>query len=280
MRHFLIKILSLAFVCSSLSCLHSTSAERASSVQNGGAVAQKAAAPAPVVPTETYEVVNSWPHDPQAFTQGLEYQDGALYESTGQYGESSLRKVELETGKVRKKVEVSRDFFAEGMTIFGGKIFQLTWKAQKGFIYDQKSFRARGEFGYTGEGWGLTHDEHALILSDGTNEIRFLDPKSFKVLRTIKVLDAGAPLNELNELEYIKGEIYANIWHSERIVRIDPATGKIVGWIDLKGLRPPQDAGDDDNVLNGIAYDAARDRLLVTGKRWSKIFEIRLKKQI
>ena len=278
MRHLLLRILPFALVCSPLACMQDAPTQRASPAPSVNEGAQAAASVASV-PTDTYEIVNSWPHDPQAFTQGLIYLDGALYESTGQYGASSLRKVELETGKVRKKVAVPSEFFAEGMTIFQGKVFQLTWKAQKGFIYDQKSFRKRDEFGYTGEGWGLTHDEHSLILSDGTNELRFLDPTSFKVTRSIKVLDGVAPLNELNELEYIKGEIYANIWHSNRIARIDPTDGKIKGWIDLTGLRLPQDAGDDDNVLNGIAYDEAHDRLFVTGKRWSKLFEIRLKKK-
>lgn len=275
MRHLLLRILPFALVCSPLACVQDSPVPQSSPVLNENEQAQ-AATPAPSVPTDTYEVVHSWPHDPQAFTQGLIYQDGALYESTGQYGASSLRKVELETGKVRKKVSLPSEFFAEGMTIFQGRIFQLTWQAHKGFIYDQKNFHARGEFAYTGEGWGLTHDEHTLILSDGTNEIRFLDPVSFKVVRSIKVWDGKSPLNELNELEYIKGEIYANIWHSDRIARIDPTDGKLKGWIDLTGLRLPQDGGDDDNVLNGIAYDEAHDRLFVTGKRWSKLYEIRL----
>jgi glutamine cyclotransferase len=229
------------------------------------------------VPVYAYQVVNSWPHLKSHFTQGLVYHDGHLYESTGQYGSSLLCRLDLKSGKVEKKVDVEREFFAEGMTVFGDKIFQLTWQAHKGFVYDLKSFHRLGEFSYEGEGWGLTNDHAALIMSDGTNKIRFLDPQSFRVLRSIEVYDHNQPLTELNELEYIKGEIYANIWHSDRIVRIDPATGKILAWIDLTGLRrPEEDGGDGDNVLNGIAYDEKKDRLFVTGKRWSRIYEIRL----
>ncbi|MDT4952715.1 MAG: glutaminyl-peptide cyclotransferase [Acidobacteriota bacterium] len=231
------------------------------------------------VPTYTYEVVNSWPHLTTHFTQGLVYYDGHLYESTGQYGSSLLCRLDLKTGKVEKKVDVEREYFAEGMTILGDKIYQLTWQAHKGFVYDLKKFDRLAEFGYEGEGWGLTNDTHSLILSDGTNKIRFLDPQSFRVLRSIEVYDHEQPLMELNELEYIKGEIYANIWHSDKVVRIDPASGKILAWIDLAGLRRPEDGGNEDNVLNGIAYDEKNDRLFVTGKRWSKLYEIRLVKK-
>jgi len=230
------------------------------------------------VPIYTYEVINSWPHLSSHFTQGLVYHEDHLYESTGQYGSSLLCRLDLKSGKVEKKVDVDRKYFAEGMTILGDKIFQLTWQAHKGFIYDLKNFDRLGEFVYEGEGWGLTNDGYSLIMSDGTNKLRFLDPLSFRVLRTIEVYDHGQPLLELNELEYIKGEIYANIWHSDRIVRIDPASGKILAWIDLTGLRKPEDASDEDNVLNGIAYDEKKDRLFVTGKRWSKLYEIRLVK--
>ncbi|MBV9210930.1 MAG: glutaminyl-peptide cyclotransferase [Acidobacteria bacterium] len=231
------------------------------------------------VPVYTYEVVNSWPHDTQAFTQGLIFYQGMMYESAGHYGSSTLRRVELRTGKVEQKADVDARYFAEGMTIFGGKIYQLTWTGRKGFIYDLKSFHLEGEFAYEGEGWGLTHDEHALIMSDGTNQIRFLDPQTFKVTRTISVQDHGQPLMQLNELEYIKGEIYANIWKSDRIVRIDAQSGKILGWIDLTGLLAPLERPDAEDVLNGIAYDEQHDRLFVTGKRWPKLFEIRLKKK-
>jgi glutaminyl-peptide cyclotransferase len=252
-------------------------------VMHDTSTSHNSAAPPPSeqsVPVYTYEVVNSWSHDTKAFTQGLSFYQGSLYESTGHYGASTLRKVELRTGKVSKKVDVSSQYFAEGMTIFHDKIYQLTWTGQKGFIYDLKSFRFEGEFAYEGEGWGLTNDGEFLILSDGTNRIRFLDPVTYKTVRAINVLDNGVPLLDLNELEYVKGEIYANIWKSERIVRIDPHTGKILGWLDLTGLLPHDERGSpSEDVLNGIAYDEKDDRLFVTGKRWPKLFEIRLKKK-
>jgi glutamine cyclotransferase len=227
-------------------------------------------------PVYSYQIINTWPHDAEAYTQGLVFYGGNLFESTGLHGSSSLRRVELKTGKVKKKVDVAREFFAEGMTIFGDRIFQLTWQTQKAFIYDLKKFRQEGEFAYEGEGWGLTHDEHSLIMSDGTNRIRFLDPTNFQVQRTISVEDRGQPLTDLNELEYIKGEIYANIWKTDRIVRIDPTTGRINAWIDMTGLHHQGDGRDEENCLNGIAYDAENDRLFVTGKRWPNVFEIRL----
>jgi glutamine cyclotransferase len=231
------------------------------------------------VPTYTYEVRHVYPHDPAAFTQGLIFRDGILWESTGLNGESSLRKVELETGRVIKKVDVAAQFFAEGMTVFRGRVYQLTWQSQKGFIYDPETFQQLGEFAYTGEGWGLTHDKDYLIMSDGTNRIRFLDPTTFETKRTVSVSLDGRPVNELNELEYIKGEIYANVWQTDRVVRIEPQTGKVVGLIDLTGLLPAADRTASTDVLNGIAYDEANDRLFVTGKLWSKLFEIRLVKK-
>ena len=230
------------------------------------------------IATYSFEVVNAFPHDPAAFTQGLVFHEGALLESTGQYGSSSLRAVELQTGKVLKKVIVPEQFFAEGMTVFQGKIFQLTWQNRKGFIYDLRSFQLRGEFPYSSQGWGLTNDDEFLIMSDGTEKIRFLDPSTFEVKKTISVYDNKIPLTELNELEYIKGELYANIWHTDRIVRIDPRSGKILGTIDLTGLLPATERGDPEAVLNGIAYDRDHERLFVTGKLWPKLFEIRLKK--
>jgi glutamine cyclotransferase len=231
------------------------------------------------IPAYTYEIVNTFPHDPKAFTQGLAFHDGNLYESTGHHGSSSLRKVELKTGKVKKKYNVPQEYFAEGMAILQGKIFQLTWQSHKCFVYDLKSFDVLSEFHHEGEGWGMTSDGKLLIISDGTNQLRFMDPNTFLPVRTINVLNHNQPLTNLNELEYIKGEIYANIWHSERIVRIDPASGKILGWIDLSGIRPADVDSDTDNVLNGIAYDEKDDRLFVTGKRWTKLFEIRLKRK-
>lgn len=227
-------------------------------------------------PTDTYQVVNTFPHDRAAFTQGLLVDNGVLYESTGLEGRSSLRKDDLATGKVDKKVDVASTYFAEGLAQWKGKLYQLTWKAHKGFIYDQTTFKKTGTFGYTGEGWGLTHDDKNLILSDGTNQIRFLDPQSFAVVRTISVTDRGAPIDQLNELEYIKGEIWANVWQQDYIIRIDPTTGKIKGWIDMTGLLPAADRDSTTDVLNGIAYDAIKDRILVTGKLWPKIFEIKV----
>ena len=228
------------------------------------------------MPVYSYQVINTWPHDREAYTQGLAYHDGNLFESTGLRGSSSLRRVELKTGKIKKKVDVAREYFAEGMTIFQDKIFQLTWQEQTGFVYDLKKLKQEGEFSYEGQGWGLTHDNQSLIMSDGTNKIRFLDPATFKLQRTISVYEDGQPLTELNELEYIKGEIYANIWKTNRIVRIDPTTGKINAWIDMSGLHHEGDDPDSENCLNGIAYDAESDRLFVTGKRWPSVFEIRL----
>jgi glutaminyl-peptide cyclotransferase len=231
------------------------------------------------VPVYGYEVVNTYPHDPRAFTQGLIYDGGAFIESTGLEGQSTLRRVELQTGRVLQKVEVPRYFFAEGMTLFGGKIYQLTWKGAKGFVYDPKTFQKTGEFPYAGEGWGLTHDADSLILSDGTNQLRFLDPNTYQVRRAISVRDGGRPVLEINELEYVRGEIYANIWHEDRIARVDPADGRVVGWIDLSGLLKPGEASDEEAVLNGIAYDEAGDRLFVTGKLWPKLFEIKLRQK-
>ena len=231
------------------------------------------------VPVYGYEVVNTFPHDAAAFTQGLVFHDGALLESTGLERHSTLRRVELQTGKVVQKVDVPPYFFAEGLTLFGGKLYQLTWKGEKGFVYDAQSFQKAGEFPYEGEGWGLTHDADSLILSDGTAQLRFIDPADYRVKRTITVSDRGRPVEELNELEYVKGEIYANVWHQDRIARIDPQTGRVVGWIDLSGLLRPGEAGDPEAVLNGIAYDERGDRLFVTGKLWPKLFEVRLRQK-
>jgi glutaminyl-peptide cyclotransferase len=234
-------------------------------------------------PIYTYEIVNTYPHDRGAFTQGLVFDNGVFYESSGlnaaHGGHSSLRKVEVMTGKVLKKIEIPEPYFAEGLALFDGKLFQLTWQDEKGFIYDRDTFAPQGEFKYRGEGWGLTHDGKSLILSDGTHQLRFLDPTTFQEQRRISVYDKSGRVDELNELEYVKGEIFANIWQSDRIVRIDPKDGKILGWINLRGLLKAEDEAADTDVLNGIAYDPAQDRLFVTGKRWPKVFEIRLKKK-
>ncbi|MGI9068192.1 MAG: glutaminyl-peptide cyclotransferase [Pyrinomonadaceae bacterium] len=226
-----------------------------------------------------YEIVNTWPHEKDAYTQGLVFHEGKLLESTGQEGRSSLRSVEPETGKVLKKVNIPRPYFAEGITLFKGKIYQLTWQHGRGFIYDAASFEKLGEFSYQGEGWGLTTDGNSLILSDGTNRLRFLDPHNFLVRKTIGVFDRSTPVSSINELEYIQDEIYANIWHEERIARIDPQTGRVAGWIDLTGLRALTEVTEEEAVLNGIAYDETNNRLFVTGKLWPKLYEIRVKRQ-
>ena len=229
------------------------------------------------VPTYTYEVINAYPHDTAAFTQGLVFHNGVLYESTGLNGSSSLRRVELETGKVLNQKKVPDEFFAEGLALFNGRLYQLTWQTQRGFVYDLDSFNLIRDFSYTGEGWGLTHDGSSLIMSDGTSRIRFFNPDTFEVQRVITVQDNGRDITQLNELEYIKGEIYANIWLTDRIARIDPQSGKVIAWINLSGLLSPEDHTGSGAVLNGIAYDEASDRLFVTGKLWPKLFEIKLK---
>jgi len=233
----------------------------------------------PPVPVWTYDIVNTYPHDPSAYTQGLIYHDGVLIESTGLYGQSSLRRVELRTGKILKRIPVSGEYFAEGITLFKGRIFQLTWVEGKGFIYDPASFRVVGEFAYEGEGWGLTNDGRALIMSNGTSEIRFINPDSFKTEKTISVNLNGRPVPMINELEYIKGEIYANIWQADLIIRIEPKTGRVLGLIDMTGLLSENSADPANDVLNGIAYDEKEDRIFVTGKRWPKLFQIRLKEK-
>jgi glutaminyl-peptide cyclotransferase len=230
-----------------------------------------------VTPTYSYEVVNTFNHARDSFTQGLEYRQGKLYESAGGDGTSSLRLVELETGRVLDKVDVPMPYFAEGITLLNGKIYQLTWQHGVGFIYDANTFSKTGQFNYQGEGWGLTNDGQSLILSDGTNRIRFLDPDSFKVTKTIPVLDGNKPIDSLNELEYFDGQIYSNIWHRDLIAIINPQTGRVNAWVDLKGLLKPGDVRDEEAVLNGIAYDSANKRLFVTGKLWPKLFEIRIK---
>jgi glutamine cyclotransferase len=221
-----------------------------------------------------YRVVHAYPHDQHAFTQGLIYLDGHLYESTGIQGQSSLREEDLETGRILRMQLVPDQYFAEGLTDWKDTLIQLTWQSHVAFIYDRATFRLLRTLHYEGEGWGLTHDAKALILSDGTATLRFFDPETFKETRRITVTDHGKPVKYLNELEYIHGEIYANVWHSDGIARIAPATGRVIGWIDLKGLIPRDQLANDEAVLNGIAYDAAHNRLFVTGKLWPKVFEI------
>ena len=227
-------------------------------------------------PHQMYSVVRTYPHDPSAFTQGLEYHDGFLYEGTGLNGRSSIRKVTLETGDVVQKRDLPSQYFGEGITIWKAEIVELTWRSQIGFTYDLSTFAPKRTFSYSGEGWGLTHDDRSLIMSDGSAAIRFLDPDTFAERRRVVVADAGVPITRLNELEYVRGEIYANVWQTDTIVRIAPDSGRVLGWIDLRGLLGTAERSTDA-VLNGIAYDAARDRLFVTGKLWPKVFEIKIK---
>lgn len=228
-----------------------------------------------VAPTEGYRVVHAYPHDSSAFTQGLVIVDGMLYEGTGLSGRSSVRVVDLATGRVLQSVKVPDKYFGEGLTDWGGNLIELTWMAHRGFVYDRFSMRLLKTFEYKGEGWGLTHDRQNLIMSDGSPMLRFLDPATFKVVRTLAVSDGDRPVKELNELEYIHGEIYANVWQTNRIARISPVTGEVLGWIDLSGLLVDEPR-DGNAVLNGIAYDQKNDRLFVTGKLWPKLFEIKL----
>jgi glutaminyl-peptide cyclotransferase len=240
-----------------------------------GALALCGAAPPPLLPAPVagYRVVRVFPHDPQAFTQGLAYADGAIYEGTGLNGRSSIRKVRLENGEVLQIQKIEAQYFGEGITVLGNRLFALTWQSGVGFIYDRASLTRAGTFTYRGEGWGLTHDGARLIMSDGTAYLRFLDRATQKETGRVQVRDAGVPVEHLNELEYVKGEVFANVWQTDRIVRISPKTGRVTGWIDLGGLLSPREAQNVD-WLNGIAYDAASDRLFVTGKLWPKLFEI------
>lgn len=225
-------------------------------------------------PVYRYRIVNTFPHDRNAFTQGLEFHNGYLYESTGLNGQSSLRKVELRTGRVLQIHRLAQEYFAEGITIFGNRIYQLTWQNGVCFVYSLNNFRQETQFRYYGEGWGLTNDGKHLIMSDGSETITFRDPETFTEVRKITVRAQGKPVKNLNELEYIDGEIWANIWYSDMIARIDPQTGIVKAWVDMEGL-PMPDRGIED-VLNGIAYDRQNKRIFVTGKRWSKLFEIEL----
>lgn len=248
--------------------------------------------PAPL-PVYGYEVVKAYPHDPKAFTEGLFFYNGFLYESTGEEGRSSLRKVEIETGKILQKWDLPREDFGEGIAMIGDKIYMLTWRQQLGRVFDAKDFKLIKEFSYQGDGWGMTTDGTNLFMTQGTHVIKVMEPENFKTVKTIPIMrEDGRPLMQINELEWIKGEIWANIWHSEQadvlgkpnyIARIDPSAGKLTGWIDLAGISPDDQPRSNDmsdpkveNTLNGIAYDAANDRIFVTGKNWKKLYEIKL----
>ena len=227
-------------------------------------------------PVYTYTVVHTFPHDRNAFTQGLVFADGELYEGTGLHGRSSVRRVALTTGAVLQSQGLDNRFFGEGITVFGDLLIQLTWQSQVGFVYDKQTLTLLRTFTYPTEGWGLTHDGTRLIMSDGTATLYFMDPVTLMVTGQIDVHDDIGPVTRLNELEYVRGEVYANVWQTDRLARIDPDTGRVVGWIDLTGLLPLQDRQPPVDVLNGIAYDAPQDRLFVTGKWWPRLFEIAL----
>jgi glutaminyl-peptide cyclotransferase len=227
-------------------------------------------------PVRGYKIVATYPHDPKAFTEGLEFSGGYLYESTGLNGESSIRKVDLATGAVIKQMPLSTVYFGEGITLFGGRLFQLTYQNGIGFVYGAKEWQPLANFHYSGEGWALTHDDKRLIMSDGSSALRFLDPATQRELGRILVRDGARPVANVNELEYIEGEIWANVWQTDLIARIDPRSGQIDSWVDLTGLLKPADRSPNTDVLNGIAYDARNKRVFVTGKRWPKLFEIRV----
>jgi glutaminyl-peptide cyclotransferase len=284
------------FVWLSLSMLLACSGTANNAKPNINSNSNKSTTQGPV-PVYGYEVVKAYPHDPKAFTEGLFYHDGFLYESTGEKAESSLRKVDLETGKVVQKWDLPKDDFGEGIALINDKIYMLTWQQQLGRVFDAKDFKLLREFTYQGDGWGMTTDGTNLYLDQSTHVIKVMDPETFKTVRTIPVFrEDGKPLVQINELEWIKGEIWANIWHSEDpnilgkpnyIARIDPGSGKLLGWINLAGISPDDqpkpehmlDSSDSkaENTLNGIAYDAAADRIFVTGKKWKKLYEIKLK---
>ncbi|MGA3115113.1 MAG: glutaminyl-peptide cyclotransferase [Syntrophobacteraceae bacterium] len=233
-----------------------------------------------LAPLFKIRILKRYPHDPSAFTQGLIFANGFLYESTGLNGESSLRQVELETGRVLKKYDLPFRYFGEGLTLWKGSLFQLTWKSRKGFVYDLDSFAVKREFSYSGEGWGLATVGKSLVMSNGTEDLIFLNPKTLVRQRSLRVLDMGNPVPLLNELEFIKGEIFANVWHDDFVAKISPKTGKVTGWIDMSALRqelPPE--SNPEEALNGIAYDAEKDRIFVTGKLWPLLFEIEVIQQ-
>jgi glutamine cyclotransferase len=228
------------------------------------------------IPIYGFDIVNRYPHDPKAFTQGLVFADGFLFEGTGLRGRSGLRKVDLATGTILQYRSLSARFFGEGVTVYQDKVIQLTWRANVGFVYDKDTFQLIETFRYPNEGWGITHDGEYLIMSDGTSRLHFLHPKSYKKMGLIEVHDRNGPVSNLNELEYVQGLIFANVWKTDKIAQISPGTGEVVGWIDLRGLLRPEDRIQPVDVLNGIAYDKVNDRLFVTGKLWPQLYEIEL----
>jgi glutaminyl-peptide cyclotransferase len=228
--------------------------------------------PAPVL---SYKVVATFPHDTSSFTQGLVFHNGELYESTGLEGESTLRRVDITTGRTLQRIDVPAQFFAEGLALVGDELLQLTWRSKIGFVYDRASFAAKRTFTYQTEGWGIAYDGASqLVMSDGSDTLMFLDPKTFSLVKTVKVLDAGRAVGNLNELEWIDGEIWANVWMTDRIARISPKTGQVSAWIDLSTLYPQSQRTPPADVLNGIAYDKATRRIFITGKKWPRLYQI------
>lgn len=226
-------------------------------------------------PVHNFSIVATFPHDPNAFTQGLVFAGGEFLESTGLQGESSLRRVEVKTGRVLQEIKVPDQYFAEGLALVGDELLQLTWQHHLGFVYDRKTFKQRRTFAYKTEGWGIAYDgKSQLVMSDGSDRLFFLDPKTQAVLRTLRVQDAGTPVSQLNELEWIEGEIWANVWTTDRIARISPATGDVMSWIDLSRLWPRPRRTPNADVLNGIAYDKALRRIFITGKKWPTVYQI------
>jgi glutaminyl-peptide cyclotransferase len=229
------------------------------------------------VPVYSYELVKTYPHDTQAFTEGLFYLNGFLYESTGLERQSSIRKEKLETGEVLQKIDIPPQYFGEGIVNWKNRLISLTWKSEVGFVYDLNTLKVQRHFAYQGEGWALTQDGKRLIMSDGTPDLRFLDPETLKETGRVTVTYDGKPVPQVNELEWVKGRIYANVWHTDVLIIVDPTRGDVTGVVDLTGLMPAsQRPPGPDSVLNGIAYDAVHDRLFVTGKNWPKLFEIRV----
>lgn len=284
--YFIIFVVLLSLSCSENQSRSNTNSMTANKTSGNSTNANSTKTTAGI-PVYTYEIVNTFKHDSKAFTEGLFFHNGFLYESTGEKGESDLRKVELETGKIVQQFKIPKENFGEGTTVLNGKIYQLTWQEGKAFVYDAETFKLLKEFSYQGDGWGLTNDGKNLYMTDSTHVVRVIDPETFKTIRTLVVFrEDGKPLMQINELEFIKGEIWANVWHSEEptilgkpnyIARIDPQSGKLLGWIDLGGISPEDVERSNENTLNGIAYDEAADRVFVTGKKWKKLFEIKVK---
>jgi glutaminyl-peptide cyclotransferase len=255
---FELKLIAIVAVTTILACAPPTVAQRR---------------PAPV---QSFKVIATFPHDTTSFTQGLVFAaDGQMYESTGLQGESTLRRVDIATGRTLQRIDVPAQYFAEGLALVGDELLQLTWQHKLGFVYDRHTFKQKRTFSYKTEGWGIAYDGTAnLVMSDGSDTLTFLDPKSFAVVKTLRVMDAGRPVSNLNELEWIEGEIWANVWMTDRIARISPKTGEVSAWVDLSTLFPAAERLPPADVLNGIAYDKATRRIYITGKKWPRLYQI------